>query len=136
MTETNPGEATPNNYDKAEKNKWVKYAKNATIVLGATVFIVTGIALIIWTARTHFDPPKDTEVGIPAVIAFLGFVAVLVQIIVNVFQWRSMQDAQRQNKEFFELAERPSLGKDGIQLIVKEDGGADMFIIMRNSGRA
>ncbi|MGB7202209.1 MAG: hypothetical protein WBD16_08060 [Pyrinomonadaceae bacterium] len=118
-------------------------SQQGRILLGLLIFFGFALAAtivlyyVVITAQ-RLDPPKDTEVGIMAVVAAVTLLAILGQILVTVLQWQAMQDALertdtlleqnkrivkaakrqaaaakrnlKQTQSFFELVQRPILG--------------------------
>jgi hypothetical protein len=129
MTETDSGDQGKQKHDSqtnpqgGTKPKWWAIAI-WTVFSGAAI---AGLVFVVWICRTYFTPPKDTEVGIPAVVAYVALMAVIAQVAVNVMQWQ-------QSRDLFDLAERPSIGVELESIRVAKDDTATVGVILRNSG--
>jgi nitrate reductase NapE component len=131
MTETNSGDQGHQKNGSQTNPKWWTKPKWWAIAIW-TVFSgasVGGLWYLIWICQTYFTPPKDTELGVPAVVAYVALIAVIAQVAVNVLQWQ-------QTRELFDLAERPSLGVELESITVAKDDTATVRVILRNSGRS
>lgn len=79
--------------------KWM-----APVLWAVGLFLFFGLGwLLIWFCR-HLDPPKDTEIGIPAVLVYVTIWAVVAQILVSRMQWKAMQEGLKQNERMADAA--------------------------------
>jgi len=99
-----------------------------TLIIAAFV-IGTAITIIVEICRTWLPVPRDTEIGVMAVVAVVTLFAIIGQIMVNALQWdasrnqwkvmqeqgRTMQCALRQTEEHFKVLNRPILNIDKIK---------------------
>lgn len=69
------------------------------ISLGVLCGMVVVVGVYVWVCRTYLGE-KQNEIGIPAFVGLLGFIAVSAQIIVNVQQWKAMKDALRHGEQW------------------------------------
>lgn len=117
------------------------------ILIGAAGVVFLSIFSVVYAAR-HLVPPKDTEVGIVAVVATVTLLAVLGQIGATVLQWDAMRDQHKvmsdtleATRKAFELTDRPWLAVDvafSSPLTFNDDGGGQfaLEITARNVGRS
>ena len=101
----------------------------------AIVSVVIGV-VIFFVCRGWLEPPKDTEIGLPVLVAYGALVAIVVQIVINIRQWEVTKDGLVQTRELFEMAERPSISIETIGFVQDELGGFALQISVVNSGRA
>ncbi|CAN5357107.1 hypothetical protein BH10ACI2_BH10ACI2_00480 [soil metagenome] len=101
------------------------------------IFAATSIAIgfgIVFICRQYLEPPKDTEIGLPVMVAYVALLAIAAQIVVNIRQWHSMEAGLHQTRELFEMAERPSIGIESIGFVGAVESSLLQIVII-NSGR-
>lgn len=98
--------------------------------------------LLIWGCR-HLDPPKDTEIGIPAVLVYVTMWAIVTQIIVSRMQWKAMQEGLQETRNIlrhteraFEMTERPIVIPVRASVpVLHADARLTIKLAVRNEGR-
>ncbi len=107
-----------NQYESVPKDKGPAYRSaegRAILALLAVLgfLSLTAVALyFVVTTSQRLDVPKDTEVGIMAVVATVTLLAIMGQIFVTVLQWKAMKDSVertdtliKQNENIIKTAE-------------------------------
>ncbi len=100
---------------------------------GIAIFGILGIAFLCTFA------PKESywSIFIPATIAWITFLAVVIQSEVVRAQWQAMRDGLRQQRELFELTERPSLGLvEPLQVTKTRSGHYLISATIKNWGKS
>ncbi len=135
MTETetrNNGEGNDGKKD-AQRPEWTEahtwWHVGALAVLGT----IMGLAYI---AKNRFDGTKGIEFFTTSLIAFLALVTIVAQAVVNIKQLGNMKSALKQNRELFDLAERPSVAVEKVEIVLNENEKASAKILVRNYGKS
>jgi hypothetical protein len=120
---------------KKEKPK-PKPTAYAVLVGACSLIALGGAGLIVYLSICTLGKTKAPEIAIPSTIAWLAFIAILAQIFVNFLQWKSAEKQMYQNRELFELGNRPSLGIEFDWEDLPEQDAGIVLIELRNSGTA
>jgi membrane protein YdbS with pleckstrin-like domain len=122
-----------NGKNSADQNpKWWNPTWTVTL---SVVFAVYVVALFI-ACRYWVGHPNDTPAFVSGVIGLLTLYAIIVQLVINRHQWRTMREAMAQAERHFILSERPLFMVESVEAPLTRCSVIHPKVTISNKGRS